>query len=66
MTEAIDSTSADATPSSAPHEYEALYQQFRWHVPAQFNIAEVCSSRGLVINPASLFITKTRPVIPRT
>jgi acetyl-CoA synthetase len=25
--------------------YDSLYQEFRWHVPATFNIAEVCCSR---------------------
>ncbi|PPE69768.1 AMP-binding protein [Caldimonas thermodepolymerans] len=25
--------------------YEALYKEFRWHVPAVFNIAEVCCGR---------------------
>lgn len=25
--------------------YDALYQEFRWEVPAQFNIAQVCSQR---------------------
>ncbi len=32
--------------SSIPvDQYETLYQQFRWQVPAQFNIAEVCCRR---------------------
>ena len=28
-----------------PPGYLRLYQQFRWHVPEQFNIAEVCCAR---------------------
>jgi acetyl-CoA synthetase len=26
-------------------EYDALYREFRWHVPREFNIAEVCGRR---------------------
>jgi acetyl-CoA synthetase len=26
-------------------QYNALYREFRWHVPPQFNIAEVCCTR---------------------
>jgi acetyl-CoA synthetase len=26
-------------------DYSALYQQFRWHIDDQFNVAQVCSSR---------------------
>lgn len=32
-----------ATPSMA--RYEALYETFRWHVPDDFNIAQVCCKR---------------------
>lgn len=28
-----------------PDNYDALYRQFRWHVPADLNIAEVCCRR---------------------
>jgi acetyl-CoA synthetase len=31
--------------STEPDRYEALYRGFRWHVPAVFNIAELCSAR---------------------
>ena len=31
--------------SQAPDSYAALYRQFRWQVPVQFNIAEVCCAR---------------------
>ncbi|MGB6054853.1 MAG: hypothetical protein WBG17_06395, partial [Burkholderiaceae bacterium] len=27
------------------NQYDELYRQFRWQVPAQFNIAEVCCRR---------------------
>lgn len=26
-------------------QYETLYREFRWQVPARFNIAEVCCRR---------------------
>lgn len=29
----------------SPNQYTQLYEQFRWHVPAEFNIAEVCCHR---------------------
>jgi acetyl-CoA synthetase len=28
-----------------PDRYDELYSQFRWHVPTEFNIAEVCCAR---------------------
>ena len=31
--------------------YDTLYREFRWHVPAQFNIAQVCCSRWAVQSP---------------
>jgi acetyl-CoA synthetase len=32
--------------NNAPtNSYDELYRQFRWHVPAEFNIAEVCCAR---------------------
>ena len=31
--------------------YDTLYREFRWHVPAQFNIAQVCCSRWAVQTP---------------
>jgi acetyl-CoA synthetase len=34
-----------ASRSSATDQYYSLYSEFRWHVPARFNIAEVCCSR---------------------
>ncbi|HEV2612760.1 MAG TPA: AMP-binding protein [Noviherbaspirillum sp.] len=37
MTSAANTLSGD--------NYQSLYQDFRWHVPATFNIAEVCCSR---------------------
>ena len=30
---------------SLPDQYAKLYQEFRWHVPEHFNIAEVCCRR---------------------
>ncbi|GAB3553447.1 AMP-binding protein [Noviherbaspirillum agri] len=36
-------TSAER-PQQQDH-YDALYRQFRWHVPTEFNIAEVCCRR---------------------
>jgi acetyl-CoA synthetase len=38
-----------STSHSAPHnsndQYQRLYREFRWQVPAQFNIADVCCAR---------------------
>ncbi len=34
-----------ATPIEAADQYQALYQNFHWQVPANFNIAEVCCAR---------------------
>ena len=36
-------TSADSNPT--PDRYASLYQEFRWNVPAIFNIADVCCAR---------------------
>jgi acetyl-CoA synthetase len=36
----------DALPADGTQDhYHELYQQFRWHVPTHFNIAEVCCTR---------------------
>ncbi len=32
-------------PALANHQYQRLYQDFRWNVPEQFNIAQVCCQR---------------------
>ncbi|MBY4945494.1 AMP-binding protein [Cupriavidus respiraculi] len=34
-----------ALPASRRDDYSALYQDFRWHVPEYFNLAEVCCGR---------------------
>ncbi|MGZ5781374.1 MAG: AMP-binding protein, partial [Burkholderiaceae bacterium] len=31
--------------ASATDSYQKLYDEFRWHVPAEFNIATVCCHR---------------------
>ncbi|PZX27966.1 putative AMP-dependent synthetase and ligase [Cupriavidus phytorum] len=36
---------AAALPASRRDDYRALYESFRWEVPAQFNIAEACCGR---------------------
>ena len=42
--------------SVAADRYEALYRQFRWQVPAQFNIAEVCCARWARDTPQAVAI----------
>jgi acetyl-CoA synthetase len=43
--------------TSAPHDgYVALYQGLHWHVPAQFNIAQVCSRRWARRTPSATAI----------
>ena len=42
--------------SVAADRYEALYRQFRWQVPAQFNIAEVCCARWARETPQAVAI----------
>jgi len=34
--------------------YQSLYQDFRWHVPEIFNIAEVCSHRWSTLNKTAI------------
>lgn len=34
-----------AEPTSQPDRYDELYQQFRWDVPAELNIAQLCCTR---------------------
>ena len=36
-------TSAESLPQ--PDHYDTLYTEFRWHVPAELNIADVCCTR---------------------
>src|SRR6478672_10409031 len=36
-------SSADGSPPT--EQYRALYDNFRWQVPAEFNIADVCCAR---------------------
>ena len=43
---------APALKTTPTDDYDALYQNFRWHVPAQFNIAQVCCTRWAA-NPAT-------------
>ena len=42
--------------SVAADRYEALYRQFRWQVPAQFNIAEACCARWARETPQAVAI----------
>ena len=44
-----------------PHldEYDTLYNDFRWHVPARFNIAEVCCTRWARDTPHAIAIQVT-------
>lgn len=35
----------DTALAAAPDDYERLHADFRWHVPAQFNIATLCCER---------------------
>ena len=39
--------------SQTPDHYDSLYQQFRWHVPEFFNMAQVCSRRWAALPGAS-------------
>ncbi len=39
-----------------PDEYDALYGQFRWHVPQRFNIAQVCCTRWARDTPDAIAI----------
>ena len=36
---------APALPASRRDDYRALYDEFRWHVPEHFNLADVCCGR---------------------
>ena len=45
MTPALDLPAADPALDTSFDQYDELYQQFRWHVPEHFNIAEVCCQR---------------------
>jgi acetyl-CoA synthetase len=40
-----DYRNALRTEATMRDQYRALYESFRWHVPAEFNIATVCSQR---------------------
>ncbi|RAS08125.1 acyl-CoA synthetase [Cupriavidus alkaliphilus] len=44
---------AAALPASRRDDYRALYDSFRWEIPAQFNIAEACCGRW-ARDPASM------------
>ena len=37
--------SASNSAAAAPDDYQALYQDFHWHVPHDFNIARLCCTR---------------------
>jgi acetyl-CoA synthetase len=39
-----------------PDRYDALYREFRWHVPARFNLAEACCARWARDTPAAVAI----------
>jgi len=39
-----------------PDEYDALYGQFRWHVPQRFNIAQACCTRWARDTPDAIAI----------
>jgi len=40
--------------------YDALYRSFRWHVPAQFNMAAVCCARWADETPAATAVVVDR------
>ena len=42
-------------PSTA-NRYDAIYREFRWHVPVQFNIAEECCARWARDTPQAVAI----------
>ena len=42
---ARDKAASTASAETLPEGYRRLHSHFRWQVPAQFNIAEVCSQR---------------------
>jgi len=42
--------------SGVPDDYAALHAGFRWHVPEQFNIAEVCCARWTRDTPRAVAI----------
>jgi acetyl-CoA synthetase len=46
--------------ADTPDEYAALHAGFRWQVPAQFNIAEVCCARWARDTPRAVAIRSER------
>jgi acetyl-CoA synthetase len=42
--------------ASSTDRYDAIYREFRWLVPAQFNIAEQCSARWARQTPAAVAV----------
>jgi acetyl-CoA synthetase len=42
--------------SPEPDRYDALHRSFRWHVPAQFNIAEACCARWARDTPTAVAV----------
>jgi acetyl-CoA synthetase len=43
-----------------PDRYEELHRGFRWHVPADFNIAQACCGRWARVTPAAVAIVHER------
>jgi acetyl-CoA synthetase len=46
----------ESTDVKNPDRYDALHRQFRWHVPARFNLAEVCCARWARDRPDAVAI----------
>jgi acetyl-CoA synthetase len=46
--------------TDAEDRYEQIYREFRWHVPAGFNIAEVCCARWARETPDAVAIVHER------
>ncbi len=46
-------------PAAPSDQYDTLYREFRWHVPARFDMAQVCCTRwaGDASRPAILVET---------
>ncbi len=44
------------TPTTESDRYNAIYRGFRWHVPARFNIGEVCGARWARDTPDAVAI----------
>jgi acetyl-CoA synthetase len=46
----------ESTDVKNPDRYDALHRQFRWHVPARFNLAEACCARWARDTPDAVAI----------